>query len=67
MNKEDFLFTEYYNNNGEKRPLVIRKNSIDYITKHENSGKALIGLTGSDGLTLLDVDYNDLLIELFNQ
>lgn len=66
MNKEDFLFTEYYAN-GVLRPAVIKKSDINFITRHDNTGKALIGTLESDGLILVNVDYNDLLIELFNQ
>lgn len=66
MNKEDFLFTKYYIH-GNLRPVVIKKSNISFITRHENTGKALIGSLDSDGLVLLNIDYNDLLIELFNQ
>lgn len=66
MNKEDFVFTEYYIH-GNLRPVVIKKSNISFITRHENTGKALIGSLDSDGLVLLNIDYNDLLIELFNQ
>ena len=66
MNKEDFLFTEYYAN-GNLRPVVIKKSDIGFIARHENTGKALIGSVDSDSLTLLNIDYNNLLIELFNQ
>ena len=66
MNKEDFLFTEQYIH-GNPRPVVLKKSDISFITKDENTGKALVGSINGDGLILLDIDYDDLLIDLFNQ
>lgn len=65
MNKEDFFFFDAMNDDGSQFPAALRKTSIIGIIKMEDKKAAILIDKGMPFYSAKD--YEDLLIDLFNQ